>query len=156
MKLKQEAEKPAFVTDAHLGWVAKHLRFAGYDTLFLPERGGRELLETAEGESRILLSRSGRLPASPHLYSVREKEGKELLAELAERFALKKYYAPFSRCMVCNTPLEPSTPPASLPRSYQNRFREFRRCPGCGRVYWRGDHYRNMDRLWQELFRLID
>ncbi|MBC7225162.1 MAG: twitching motility protein PilT, partial [Anaerolineae bacterium] len=32
---------------------------------------------------------------------------------------------------------------------------EFRRCAQCGRVYWKGSHYRRMHRLVQEIVRQV-
>jgi len=155
MRKEEESKKPAFIAAAHLGKVAKYLRFAGYDTLFSPDRSSRELPKIAEREHRILLSRSGRLPKHPFLRPVVETELPEILTELAERFGLEEFYDPFSRCMVCNTPLEPLSPselPPSVPPAVRSRSTEFRRCPGCGRVYWRGSHYRKMDEYWRRIF----
>jgi len=160
MNIEEKSKKPAFVADAHLGKVAKYLRFAGYDTLFFPDRSTSELAEIAQREHRILLSRSGRFPERSFFCRILPAALPELLAELAARFPLEEFYAPFSRCTVCNTPLEPLKPselPSSVPPGVRSRFTEFRLCPGCHRVYWQGSHYRRMDECWRKIFsRLSD
>jgi len=150
---------PAFIADAHLGRLAKHLRFAGYDTLFLPKRNGRELLELAKREARCFLSRSARLPDSSALYRIHSDTLHDTLTELIVQFPLlRERYAPFSRCIRCNTLLEPAemdSLPDTLPPFVREHFDTFRHCPACGRDYWRGSHYRRMDALWRELFRRL-
>ena len=33
---------------------------------------------------------------------------------------------------------------AELPARTAAEYHEFRRCPGCRRIYWKGGHYRRM------------
>lgn len=61
------------------------------------------------------------------------------------------------RCLRCNLPLSPLS--ATDLAAYRDRIpvyirqtqRRFKRCPGCGRVYWPGTHARNMLKRLQEL-----
>jgi len=158
MQSYKKPEKPIFIADSHLGDIAKYLRFAGYDTLFPPPSSGRPLIDAALRDRRILLSRSSRLPESPYLWRIAENDPPEILTALTRRFRLEIFYNPFSRCTVCNTPLEMrklSDLPSPVPPGVRSRFTEFRDCPGCGRVYWKGDHYRRMDAFWQTIFRKL-
>ena len=52
-----------------------------------------------------------------------------------------------ARCLRCNTPLEPVSPEraaARVPPWIARTQADFRACPGCGRVYWRGSHAERM------------
>ena len=68
------------------------------------------------------------------------------LRQLARELALGSQEA-FSRCAVCNVLLEPGTRDAVRdlvpPYVFQTQV-DFRRCPECGRVYWRGTHWARM------------
>lgn len=62
----------------------------------------------------------------------------------------------FTRCMVCNAPLEATAYrdvadalPAEVRGDPRVRSAGFRRCPSCRRVYWEGSHTRRM-RRWLE------
>jgi uncharacterized protein with PIN domain len=56
--------------------------------------------------------------------------------------------APLTRCLNCNCPIGRITKEeageAAPPLSRQHAS-EFRRCSGCGKVYWNGSHYRRME-----------
>ena len=57
---------------------------------------------------------------------------------------------PFHRCTACNGILEPidkeSISDRLLPNTWQY-YDEFRICPSCGKIYWKGSHYQRMKRL---------
>jgi uncharacterized protein with PIN domain len=81
---------------------------------------------------------------------VRETDPKRQLLEIVCRFDLSRLARPFTRCMRCNTVLQDvskSEVLAELPPQTAAAHDEFRRCPGCGRVYWKGAHYRRMVEL---------
>jgi len=55
--------------------------------------------------------------------------------------------APFSRCPVCNTPLEEISKDQAwgqVPPYVFVTQKEFRLCPSCDRFYWRGSHWEHM------------
>lgn len=65
--------------------------------------------------------------------------------------------APFTRCPVCNGLLE-AVPKyrawGQVPTYVFATQSEFRRCPSCGRFYWRGTHWDHMRELvahWREV-----
>jgi hypothetical protein len=54
----------------------------------------------------------------------------------------------FSRCPVCNGALEVADREAvraHVPAYVAETHRTFRRCPCCGRIYWRGTHWQRME-----------
>lgn len=60
-------------------------------------------------------------------------------------------YQPFSRCLVCNTPLiEADNAQRSKLRVQLRDDEPLWSCPGCHRSYWVGGHVRRMYRRLQE------
>lgn len=139
-----------FVLDTHLGRLATYLRLLGFDALYRNDYDDPELVRVSVDERRILLTRDRALLERrelTHGYSVRETSPRRQLAEVVERFDLPGSAAPFTRCLVCNERLRPVPKEAVLerlpPRTRQEHD-EFRICPGCDRVVWKGSHYRRM------------
>ncbi|NLV71264.1 MAG: Mut7-C ubiquitin/RNAse domain-containing protein [Actinobacteria bacterium] len=143
-----------FAADVHLGRLARYLRLAGFDTLYRNDWDDRELAETAVREHRIILTRDrGLLMRSivTHGYVVRETLPRAQLVEVLGRFDLWGLLRPFTRCSVCNDCVEPVTKAeivSELPARTARYYQEFWRCTGCGRLYWRGPHYRSLMKLF--------
>ena len=142
--------EPRFVLDTHLGQLASYLRMLGFDTLYRNDYADDELARISSQEGRILLTRDrGLLKRAQvtHGYCVRTTDPRRQVVEVLRRFDLFGAVAPFQRCMRCNGVLEPVDKAAVaerlLPRVRED-FEEFRRCRGCGQVYWKGSHYDRM------------
>ena len=131
---------------------ARRLRMLGFDTLWFNDLGDSELARIAASEHRILLTRDRALlmhRAVTHGHLVPAGGTDEQLAELVRRLQLCGGIAPFNRCTVCNGSIEPVSAKkiaAEIPEGVKKRFEEFRRCAGCGRVYWKGGHWETMRR----------
>ena len=137
---------PTFLCDAMLGSLARWLRFFGYDTGFLgPELADEEVAERARGEGRWLLTRDHELAAvGPRSLLVRSEDVESQLVEVFDRLGLcPSAGLDGSRCSECNGELTAAgrddvrelVPPYVLATAER-----FRRCGGCGRVYWPGTH----------------
>jgi uncharacterized protein with PIN domain len=144
-----------FVLDVHLGRLARLLRLAGFDSLYDNHWDDRTLSRLSRREGRILLTRDrGLLMRSEvsHGYCVRSPHPPEQLAEVLARFDLSRCLEPFSLCLVCNRILEALPRRQArerVPPRVARRYRRFRACPQCGRVYWRGSHWEHMRRYLQ-------
>jgi len=134
--------------------LATWLRALGYDCLAGREWFGRRLLEQAVAEDRVFLTRNRHLhndwPRAlldrAQILCVTHERFPEQLREVVEKFALDYRQFVFTRCVVCNQPLQPaakSEASASVPASVAAREQEFWRCPRCGRFFWRGTHVEN-------------
>lgn len=147
---------PRFALDVHLGRLAAYLRMLGFDTLYRNDWDDAALARVAAEERRILLTRDrGLLKRSivTRGHSMRATSPRAQLSEVLERFDLAASAAPFTRCLACNGALEPAAKQdveAALPPRVRAEFEDFLRCSGCGRVYWKGSHYRRMERLVEE------
>ena len=141
---------PRFVADGHLGKLARHLRMAGFDTLWLNDSHDDEIVRISNADNRTILTRDkGMLRRSDvdRGYFVRATESEAQLAEVVRALQLETLLAPFTRCRECNTPLENVERDAvvdRLPDKVRGFYDRFKRCAGCGRVYWEGTHYRRM------------
>jgi len=142
-----------FVLDVHLGKLAGYLRMLGFDVVYRNDASDPELVRISSEEQRVLLTRDRGLlmhSAITHGYWVRATDSRRQAAELVRRFDLKSAFDPFSRCIACNTLLH-RVEKAAVAERLQPRtaevFQEFLRCGGCGRIFWKGSHYRRM-RQW--------
>ena len=143
-----------FVADLHLGRLAAYLRLAGLDTLYRNDWGDEGLAEIAVKERRVLLTRDRGLlmrAVVTHGYLVRETHPRAQLTEVLERFDLWGALLPLSRCSICNGLVERVAKPEvveALPARTAQHYEDFWRCVGCGRLYWKGAHYRSLRALF--------
>jgi uncharacterized protein with PIN domain len=142
-----------FILDNHLGRLAYYLRMLGMDCLYRNNFQDDDLaLVTSQGE-RILLTRDRRLlmrNAVIYGYWVRSKTPRCQLVEVVRRYALSDQMIPFHRCMRCNGILQPVNKEDILQRLLpltRKYFEEFRICPDCQQIYWKGSHYERMNAL---------
>lgn len=140
-----------FVADGHLGKLVRDLRLLGVDVLYDPAAEDRQLLDMATSDDRALLTRDRRLlmhAVVQHGYCLRSQKPLEQTREVLTRFDLARQLAPFSRCLRCNARLEVVEKAAvfeqlePLTKLYYNQFR---RCPACRQIYWRGSHFDKLE-----------
>lgn len=141
-------EKPRdhrFIVDAMLKNIISWLRILGYDTLYWTG-DDRELIDLAEAEGRIILTMDRELAAMAARRGLRallfhENDVPGILARMARELGISLQFSPnLTRCPVCNHPLSWEHGPGS----------EEWVCPGCGKRYWRGSHWRNISRTFEE------
>lgn len=143
----------SFVADVHLGTLARFLRLLGFDTVYDPDLDDAELARVSSDESRILLTRDvGLLKRSSvtHGYCVRADDPRDQVVEVARRFHLEGRLQPFTRCMVCNGRLErvsTSEVADRVPSGTKQFADRYQRCAGCEKVYWRGSHHDELNRI---------
>jgi uncharacterized protein with PIN domain len=135
--------------DEMLGRLARYLRAAGHDTALAS--GGvqdRDLLAQAHREARRFLTRDRRIAehkAAAGVAIILPRGSLDATAAaLHARIGVDWLHAPFTRCLVDNTPLVtvPQSRADAVPRDVAAR--DARHCPACGRIYWAGSHHRRM------------
>jgi uncharacterized protein with PIN domain len=141
----------SWLCDRMLERLARWLRAAGHDAASAPEDGSDgELLEMAQREGRVLLTRDRALAArGGDLALLIEGEAGgdgEALDLGRKRPELDWSLAPFTRCLMDNTRLEAASPEevARMPGNTRALAGPFRVCPACRRLYWPGSHVRRM------------
>lgn len=141
---------PRFLADAMLGRLARWLRVLGFDTRYDPSMHDAELARIADAEGRVLLTRDRRLLRDRHprkAVEVTQDAPLEQLVALVNALRLEPPAELFTRCLVCNVPLEDAaTEVAGLPPMARELSGPIKRCPHCKRLYWPGSHVRRMTR----------
>ena len=140
-----------FVVDCMLGKLAKWLKILGFDATYLNRVEDRELLLLARREKRVLLTKDQELlhaaAGLPRLF-IESDDWQKQLTQVLDSFRLRKLAHPHSRCLLCNVELKriPKRMAKNLvaPFVFERAF-SFSICPSCGRVFWPGTHFDDMD-----------
>ncbi|MFQ6059421.1 MAG: Mut7-C RNAse domain-containing protein [Anaerolineae bacterium] len=151
------SDEVKFLADEMLGRLAKWLRILGYDTAYLSPASDHALVRLARAEGRVLLTRDTGLARRRGLQIllIESEQVEEQVRQVLDDLSLTASGS-FSRCPVCNTPLEELDRAAVADRvpPYVLRTQErFSRCPHCDRTYWRGTHWARMRERIEELRR---
>lgn len=147
-----------FICDQMLAGLGKWLRVAGYDTLIVDESiEDKEILSCALRENRLLLTRDRHfqeMQAPPKtVIFFKSNSLIECIRELNHELKINWLYAPFSRCLICNSALiEPSKEDIleQVPADIRARSEQFWFCPQCQKVYWEGSHTQKMQKQLQD------
>ncbi len=136
-----------FIADGHLGKLVRDLRLLGFDVVYDTSAEDRQLLHAMKIDNRALLTRDRRLLMHgivQHGYYLRSQKPLEQTIEVLRRFDLFSAFAPFTRCLHCNALLEQvekSEIIDELEPLTKIYYQNFRRCTGCGQIYWPGSHF---------------
>lgn len=142
-----------FVLDTHLGRLARHLRLAGFDSLWENDYRDEEIVALSLAQKRVILTRDKGIlmrRAVQHGHFVHETESEKQLCEVVRAFQLERTPAPFSRCRLCNAALREVAKDSvrgRVPEAVWKRLDAFTECPQCGRIFWRGTHYERLCRV---------
>ncbi|HYD98101.1 MAG TPA: DUF5615 family PIN-like protein [Alphaproteobacteria bacterium] len=140
-----------FLCDEMLARLGRWLRAAGYDTAIAA--GGAPdgaVLDQALREGRLLLTRdrglSERRLAAGTVIEIAGSRIGDQARDLMAKLPVDWLAAPFTRCLVCNVPLEPASEAErlSVPETVRPDDRPIHTCPSCRRLYWAGGHEKRM------------
>jgi uncharacterized protein with PIN domain len=138
-----------FIADVMLGRLSKWLRVLGYDAYY-QSHYKKGLLERFVAEGRRLLSRRAKLVEQyADAVWIQSDRVHEQLQELEAKIGLATDRSKwFSRCLLCNVPLQKASSEASLESVpdyiLHQEIPAIHSCPVCGRLYWPGSHRRRM------------
>jgi len=127
------------------------LRAAGHDTKIATNAcSDRQILHQSLAEQRKLITRDRKLKefrdARDTVVLLDCKLLQDCVVEVTRRLQIDWLYRPFSRCLVCNTPLLPATVEqvthlnAALKKTVNNIYY----CASCEQLFWEGSHVRRM------------
>ncbi len=147
-------DTPKFIVDRNVGKLARWLRLMGYDTSFFDGGDDSELVAIAKAEGRVILSRDTqimkrRLITSGRIRAVliQSDQPGEQIRQVIDTLNLDSRFKPFTICLECNQPLveRAKDEVKELVPPYVFKTQDyFMQCPNCGRIYWRGTHWRAM------------
>ncbi|HID60536.1 MAG TPA: hypothetical protein EYP46_01590 [Hadesarchaea archaeon] len=148
-----------FVADGMLGKLARWLRLAGHDVIYIDNLRASAvdqdeiLLNLAKLEKRelltcdLLLYRRARKSGIRTTF-IRTSDVVSQLAEISKKSGHKIEINPEnSRCPTCNGLLKPVGKEKIVefvPRTVLKTRREFWRCSKCGKIYWYGKHWKTI------------
>jgi hypothetical protein len=147
-----------FAADRMLGRLARMLRLLGYDTYYASNMTSARLLAMGRSGERVILTRGETARRFPHLdnvLSLKSEYPPQQLLELVERFGLDTRAGLWTRCTLCNAPIErveKAGVEALVEAKIFQLYQDFYRCTGCGHVYWQGSH---VDRILRNLGALL-
>ncbi len=143
-----------FIVDTNAGKLARRLRMLGYDAVFFNGRDDAEIVSQALKENRILLTRD------THLMEwgvIRDGRVRTLLiqsdipdlqvSQVIRELDINEFPEPLTLCLECNYPLISANKTEIadiIPRYVMQTQEEFKSCPVCRRIYWRGTHWHIM------------
>lgn len=140
-----------FLCDEMLFRLGRWLRAAGYDVIIAQQgENDRELFDRAKREHRLLISRDRKLAeyrgASGVVVILQKNDLKDSLQELSRLLTINWLLKPFSRCLVCNTPLAEASEAQyhDLPEDVHEQADKAFYCPVCKQLFWEGSHVRRM------------
>lgn len=138
-----------FAADRMLGRLAKWLRVLGCDVIYGRHLSGHGLIRAARAEGRLILThdRSLRRKAPPAMLFIDSNDYVEQLRQVLGACAITPGAGLFTRCLVCNSRLEPRdkelveklVPPYVF--TTQERFSW---CGRCQKLYWPATHQQRM------------
>lgn len=135
-----------------LGRLAKWMRLLGFDTTYFRNTNGKTIIYHSRKEGRTILSRSKILSEKYDDLVLIESE--TLIDQLKQITNIVKINLPFSRCPVCNTEtekVEKEEVKIVVPDYVFEIHNDFKKCPACGRVFWKGTHYKEIKKVINEI-----
>lgn len=150
-----------FIVDSNVGRLARWLRIAGFDTIFINDLDDNRLVRLALSESRVLLTKDTqilkrRVVATGRLkvILIESEEVKAQLRQVIKALNLGDKIKPFTLCLECNQPLVPREKEeveGLVPPYVFKTQTQYMQCPSCHRVYWRGTHWQRMSRELEKI-----
>jgi len=154
-----------FITDGMLGKLTRWLRMLGHDVEYSRSTDDKRLIEMAKSDGRILLTRDFKLYQQAMMQRVdavlvEASTGAEKLADLAEQFNFElEIDVTVSRCPKCNTKIKPVSKDMIIdrvPKTTFSYYNEFWECPECGQIYWRGAHWKRIEKTLKEARKALE
>jgi hypothetical protein len=149
------AARRVFYADAMLRKLARWLRLLGYETRYAASSWGDDrVLREARRARAVLLTRDRalyhRTRGRPGAVLFNTTDTFRQLRELFARYRLSaRGFLARTRCPECGTLIKiarKSEVKGLIHPAVHAAHRRFWRCPGCGKVYWRGAHWKKISR----------
>lgn len=142
-----------FIADIMVGKLARYMRMAGYDVMYINNASDDQIIKIARETDRIILTRDSLMLARrefkkgiiKYLYIKEDKLENQLDQIKSElKISLKPNLI---RCIVCNEKLikvKKEDIKNKVPPYVYKTQQNFLYCKNCDKYYWRGTHYQNI------------
>jgi len=142
-----------FIADVNIGDIVKYMRALGMDVYCDPGLSPREIIRISNQERRTILTKSRNLlkhrDAARGIF-IRPGTTAQQIRRIIDLLSLREAIAPFSRCLVCNTPLVKATKESvydRIPPKARAFYADYAYCSGCDRIYWQGTHFAKIKQM---------
>ena len=149
-----ELGAPKFIVDQNVGKLTKWLRILGYDTIFFRGSSDSRMIAVALAENRVILTRDTHIMRRRVVTKgllkailIQSEYPEEQIQQVIETLNLDCQSRLFTLCLECNQPLlERSKEQVRdlVPPYVFKTQSQYRQCPSCQRIYWRGTHWQAM------------
>ncbi len=164
-----------FIVDEMLGNIARWLRILGFDTIYARDLrvsyNGKSfdtyLLRIAILEKRILITRDKEIVQRAKHYGVKVisilQNSKDIVTTLGDILIKSGVSHPpvnygILRCPICNGILRPiakENVKTLVPEKSWKFAEEFFKCSNCGKIYWKGSHWRKISKVIKSLSEIL-
>lgn len=149
--------QPSFLLSENLNRLARWLRLLGYNAALFRSIDFDNMIRIANRDRRIILTRDRKQAISRKKFKRRLIKTDNHLLQLRELLDLIRFDQAhaFTRCLECNRRLfviSGDKIKDLVPEYTRQQHQEFLYCRQCGRIYWQGDHYRDMKDKLEKLF----
>lgn len=138
---------PRFLAESTLGRLARWLRLAGFNTLYDPHPpDAKRLIAICKSEGRTLLTRTRSIVRMAGTIAVHidANAPEDQIGQLIRQMRLQpEALRPLTRCACCNCRVEAVQAQelyGLVPEYVMQQHAEFKACPQCHHIYWRGSH----------------
>ncbi|MBN1948901.1 MAG: hypothetical protein JW784_04085 [Candidatus Cloacimonetes bacterium] len=149
--------QPSFLLSENLNRLARWLRLLGYDAALYRSIDFDNMIRIANRDRRIILTRDRKQATSRKKFNrrlIQTEYHLQQLRELQDLIRFDQEYA-FTRCLECNRRLFAISAEKIkdlVPEYTRQQQQGFLYCRQCGRIYWQGDHYRDMKDQLDKIF----
>ncbi len=135
-----------FIADSMLGKLAKWMIAAGFDVVFKKNSTREFVIATAKEQDRIILTRDSAIK-EPEFVFIESDNFREQMEQVFRLTGMPSSEKAFTRCLDCNIiliPVEKEKVDGRVPPYVFQTHRMFLVCPHCGKIFWKGSHYKRM------------
>jgi len=158
-------DAPKFIVDRNVGKLTRWLRLMGYDARFFEGSDDSQLVAVAKEEGRVILTRDTQIMKRRVITSgqikavlIQSDEPERQIRQVIDTLDLDCQFKPFTLCLECNQPLverNKEEVKELVPPYVFKTQSQFRQCPTCKRIYWRGTHWRAMTRRLEKFTEVV-
>jgi len=146
------------ILDEMLKRTAKWLRVFGVDTAYFHGKSDDKLIEQAEKEKRVIVTRDEKLlPALDKrkikYVFVKDDHFEDQICQIKKELKLRFTFPDKTRCPSCNSPLKlvgKDEVKEIVIDSVYKKHDKFWLCEKCNKAYWEGSHWKNITRIHEK------